>query len=87
MRPEAGQEIDGFVLRERLHQSPMSSLWRVTRGRLREPLVMKIPTMAEGDDVSSIVGFEVEQMILPRLAGPHVPRFVAAGDFRARPTS
>src|SRR5262249_58559037 len=26
-----------------------------------------------------IVGFEVEQMILPKLAGPHVPRFVAAG--------
>jgi serine/threonine protein kinase len=27
------------------------------------------------------VGFEVEQMILSRLTGRHVPRFVAAGDF------
>ncbi len=84
-RPEAGQEIDGFVLRERLHQSPMSALWRVTRGETAEPLVMKIPTMADGDDVSSIVGFEVEQMILPRLSGPHAPRFVASGDFSGTP--
>ena len=29
----------------------------------------------------TIVGFEQEQMILARLTGPHVPRFVAAGDF------
>ena len=27
------------------------------------------------------MGYEVEQMILPRLTGPHAPRFVAAGDF------
>ena len=31
----------------------------------------------DGDEPAPIVGFEVEQMILPRLSGPHVPRFVA----------
>jgi len=44
-------------------------------------MVMKSPLMRRGEDPITIVGFEVEQMILPRLEGPHVPRFVAAGDF------
>jgi serine/threonine protein kinase len=45
------------------------------------PLVMKVPLLRPGEDPLTIVGFEVEQMILARLSGPHVPRFVAAGDF------
>ena len=39
---------------------------------------MKMPFIGWGDDPGAIVGFEVEQMILPRLSGPHVPRFIAA---------
>jgi nucleotide-binding universal stress UspA family protein len=84
-RPETGQEIDGFTLLQPIHQGPMSSLWKARQGDDPAPLVLKIPAIAEGDDVSSIVGFEVEQMILPRLSGPHVPRFVAAGDFSRTP--
>jgi nucleotide-binding universal stress UspA family protein len=42
---------------------------------------MKLPLLRRGEDPLTIVGFEVEQMILARLSGPHVPRFVAAGDF------
>lgn len=84
-RPEPGQVIDGFTVLEALHLGPMSSLWKARRGDDPTPLVLKIPAIAEGDDVSSIVGFEVEQMILPRLSGPHVPRFVAAGDFSRMP--
>jgi len=45
------------------------------------PMVMKVPLLRHGEDPITIVGFEVEQMILARLSGPHVPRFVAAGDF------
>src|SRR5262249_25521605 len=37
--------------------------------------------MRGGESPVNIVGFEVEGMILPRLSGAHVPRFVAAGDF------
>jgi nucleotide-binding universal stress UspA family protein len=84
-RPEAGLAIDGFTLVERLHQGPMSSLWKATQEGQDAPVILKIPALAEGDDVSSIVGFEVEQMILPRLTGPHVPRFIAAGDFSRVP--
>lgn len=49
------------------------------------PLVMKVPRLLGNEDPAAIVGFEVEQMILPMLQGPHVPRFIARGDFTQRP--
>ncbi len=78
---EPGMEIGGFTLRERLHAGSMASLWRVERAGEATPMVMKLPRLRDGDDPAAIVGFEVEQMIMPRLAGPHVPRFVAAAGF------
>ena len=81
---EAGQIVDGFRLEERLHQGGMASLWRVTRVSATGspeaepaamPLIMKVPRIKGGEDPATIVGFEVEQMILPTLTGPHVPRF------------
>src|SRR4030088_2493421 len=80
-RLEAGQTIDGFVLEKPLDPGGMASFWRVSRPDTDMPLVMKIPLLRRGEDPITIVGFEVEQMILARLTGPHVPRFVAAGDF------
>src|SRR5216683_8213201 len=78
---EPGQVIDGFRLDEPLDPGGMASFWRVSRPATDMPLLMKIPLMRRGEDPSTIVGFEVEQMILARLSGPHVPRFIAAGDF------
>src|SRR4051812_39393539 len=46
---------------------------------------MKVPLIAYGEGPGPIVGFEVEQMILPRLSGAHAPRFVAAADFSEQP--
>src|ERR1700730_7355273 len=80
-RLEAGQTIDGFVLERPLDPGGMASFWRVNRPGTDLPMVMKIPLMRRGEDPITIVGFEVEQMILAQLAGPHVPRFIAAGDF------
>jgi protein-serine/threonine kinase len=85
LRP--GQVIDGFRLDERLHLGGMAALWAVTPQQADPgiPLIMKLPRIKGGDDPASIVGFEVEQMILPTLRGPHVPRFVARGDFTRIP--
>ena len=80
-RLEPGQVIDGFTLERPLDPGGMASFWRVTRPGSDLPMVMKIPLLRRGEDPITIVGFEVEQMILARLTGPHVPRFVAAGDF------
>ena len=82
---DAGQVIDGFVLAERLHQGGMANLWRVTHPEHRLPMLMKVPRIKGGEDPATIVGFEVEQMILPMLKGVHVPRFIAKGDFTTRP--
>jgi len=49
------------------------------------PLLMKIPLMSEGEDPAAIVSFEMEQMILPRLSGPHVPACFGSGDFARQP--
>jgi eukaryotic-like serine/threonine-protein kinase len=78
---EAGQLIDGFRLIEPLQSGGMASFWRVAREGDDLPMVMKIPLLRPGEDPLTIIGYEVEQMILPRLTGPHLPRFVAAGDF------
>jgi protein-serine/threonine kinase len=89
-RLDVGDVVDGFRIEERLHQGGMAALWRVSRvdTQARDdglPLLMKVPRIMGGEDPASIVGFEVECMIMPTLSGPHVPRFVAKGDFSARP--
>jgi protein-serine/threonine kinase len=85
----AGEVIDRFRLEELLHVGGMARLWRVSEvnhaGDWRLELVMKVPRIKGGEDPATIVGFEVEQMILPMLSGRHVPRFIAKGDFSRRP--
>lgn len=76
-----GDVIDGFRLDELLPAGGMSNLWRVSRADITFPSVMKIPLLAGSESPLVILGFEVEQMILSRLKGPHVPRYVASGDF------
>lgn len=85
VRPQTGLEIDGFTLGEMLHKGGFATIWDVTHPDHPGPMVMKVPTILDGDDGPTIVGFEVEQMILPRLTGPHVPRVVASGDFARMP--
>jgi serine/threonine protein kinase len=76
-----GAVIDGFTVGECLHTGGMATLWSVTRPDIAVPLLMKIPRVSEGEDPAAIVSFEMEQMILPRLSGPHVPACFATGDF------
>ena len=81
VRAHAGLEIDGFTIGEKLHEGGFATIWEVTHPLYRTPLVMKVPKILDGYDGPTIVGFEVEQMILPRLVGPHVPRVIGVGDF------
>lgn len=80
-----GAVIDGFMIGELAHRGGMAQLFHVTRPDIDFPMLMKVPEMGAGTDPAMIVGFEMEQMILPRLSGPHVPRFVANGDFANHP--
>src|SRR3954452_17686881 len=76
-----GAVIEGFTVGDCLHSGGMATLWRVTHPTISVPLLMKIARVSEGEDPAAIVSFEMEQMILPRLAGPHVPACFATGDF------
>ncbi len=86
---EPGTEIDGFVITQLLHAGGMAHVYRVAYANGRPdpgfPMAMKVPRMAGGDGAENIVGFEVEQLMLQQLSGPHVPRFVAAGDLARLP--
>ncbi|VDC29310.1 serine/threonine protein kinase [Pseudogemmobacter humi] len=84
-RPKTGLEIDGFTLGDMLHRGGFATIWEVTHPDHPGKMVMKVPTILDGDDGPTIVGFETEQMILPRLSGPHVPKVIAAGDFSDMP--
>ena len=78
---QPGAELDGFTLGECVHRGGMATLWSVSRPDISTPVLMKIPRVSEGEDPAAIVSFEMEQMILPKLKGSHVPHCYAAGDF------
>lgn len=85
---EPGAQLDGFTIEACLHSGGMAHIYRVHYTQregegVRDPgfpMVMKVPRMTAGDGAENIVSFEVEHQILQVLTGPHVPRFVAAGD-------
>ncbi len=92
----AGQVIDGWQLQEQLHTGGMAFLWSVQPvagpGSPKLPpgsehlrWIMKVPRIKGGEDPATIVGFEVEQMILPALHGVHVPLFAGRGDITRQP--
>src|SRR6266700_341003 len=78
---QSGALIDGFTIGECVHRGGMAVLWTVTHPGITMPLLMKIPRVHEGEDPAAIVSFEMEQMILPRISGPHVPACFGTGDF------
>ena len=83
---ETGAHIDGFTVGTCVHSGGMGRLFEVTGGTAPYPMLMKVPRL--GDPAVSaemLLSFETEAMILPRLAGPHVPRFVRAGDVATAP--
>jgi eukaryotic-like serine/threonine-protein kinase len=78
---QPGAVIDGFAVGDCVHRGGMATLWSVTHPGINVPLLMKVPRVSEGEDPAAIVSFEMEQMILPRLSGPHVPACFGTGDF------
>src|SRR4029077_6310711 len=76
-----GDVVGGFRLEQKFHHGGLGTLWKVSRADIATPLVMKLPFLLPGEDPLTIVSYETEQMIMPRLSGSHVPAFIAAGDF------
>lgn len=86
--PPPQQIINGFVIHDMLHTGSMARLYKVEYDTQQGfshktpgfEMIMKVPRMQHADGGETIIGFEIERQILPALQGPHVPRFVAAGD-------
>ena len=81
----AGEVIDGFELVEKLPSGGMASVWLAKKDGIEGDVVLKIPFLDPGQDVSVIIGYEVEEMIARRLSGRHVPRFYGFGNLRDVP--
>lgn len=79
----AGTAVGGFRVRGLLHEGGMALLYDVEAADATAappfPVLMKVPRLDFGSHPGCLVGFEVEQMILARLVGPHAPRLVASG--------
>ncbi|MDR3494295.1 MAG: bifunctional serine/threonine-protein kinase/universal stress protein [Ancalomicrobiaceae bacterium] len=80
-----GLMIDGFTLGERIFAGGMGSVWRATHPDYALPIILKIPFFAPGENVSAIIAFEIEEMIMKRLSGPHVPKFLGSGELADLP--
>ncbi len=78
LRP--GTQIDAYRVQEKLREGGMAVLYRVAAIDGGEAGLLKIPKLEFGNHPACYAGFEVEQMILGRVAGPHVPRLLASGE-------
>jgi nucleotide-binding universal stress UspA family protein len=80
-----GDVVDGFRIGERLHDGGMAELYAVSAPGHDFPLLMKVPRVGHGEPVTSVMSHEIEATVLAAARGPHVPRFVAAGDLARTP--
>ncbi len=78
--------VDGFRLGECVHSGAQARIFRVVGpATVFFPIVMKVPRLGADEPSENLISFETEVSILPALSGPHVPRFVAAGDLAKTP--
>jgi eukaryotic-like serine/threonine-protein kinase len=80
-----GMVVDGWRIDGCLRDGGMARLYRVSGRSIGIPLLMKVPKLGPGEPASTLVSFEVEQMILEVLSGSHVPRFVGKGEVAGEP--
>src|ERR1700682_792785 len=84
-RVAPGSVIDGFVVGRYLHSGAMGTIFEVTKAGLDRRMIMKVPRVGPNEPSEGIISFETEATIVPALSGPHLPRFIAAGDLARTP--
>jgi eukaryotic-like serine/threonine-protein kinase len=88
LRVQTGAIIDGYRVGECIHRGGTGYIYHVTAPPGKDPgfpLIMKVPGVGQAQPTIGIESFEMEQMILPTLAGRCVPRFVASGSITDTP--
>lgn len=87
-RFQPGTFVDGFLVGECIHAGGTGFIYRASAPPDKDPgfpIVLKAPAIGRAQPTISIVSYEMEQMILPTLSGPHLPRFVTTGELSATP--
>jgi eukaryotic-like serine/threonine-protein kinase len=84
-RIASGTVVDGYRVGERVHGGAQSKIFRVSEPTYEFPTIIKVPRIGPLEPSENLISFETEALILPALSGPHVPRFVAAGDLGKMP--
>lgn len=82
---ELGETIDGFHVQECIHESQVSTLYRVSHQEHDVPLIMKVPKISVILPSSVFAGFETEMRILSKLRGVYTPRIFGKGDLASAP--
>lgn len=93
---QPGDVVDGYRILHEAHRGGMARLYAVCpqpsasgppASEVQAPaeLLMKVPRMSVRDGSETIVSFEVESTILPRLKGKHVPRLYGSGSLEQVP--
>ncbi len=83
-----GDAFDGYAVGPRLHEGGNGYIFHVISDPAHDPgypLVMKVPGVGRGEPTLGVVSFEIEEAILPRLSGAHVPRVAGIGTEPMRP--
>ena len=75
-----GTLIAGYRVLEKLYEGGMAVIYRVAAGDGKQDGLLKIPKLGFGSHPACSAGFDAEQMILGRIASPHVPRLLASGE-------
>jgi hypothetical protein len=65
-----GSVIDGFTLQSKFAKGGMGSLWNATKEGIDYPVVLKMPFLDPGQDVSTIVGFVTIGALLSDIYSP-----------------
>jgi nucleotide-binding universal stress UspA family protein len=87
-RLQPGVELDGLVIGDNIHEGGTGYIYRARPSDgvgPGFPMVVKIPGVGPNEPTIGIESFEIEQMILPVLSGPHVPRVVSTGELTRIP--
>jgi nucleotide-binding universal stress UspA family protein len=80
VHPGPGTEIAGHHVQEMLCEGGMAVIYRLVPAAGAEPCLLKMPRLGFGSHPACYAGFDVEQMILGRIAGPQWPRLIATGE-------
>jgi eukaryotic-like serine/threonine-protein kinase len=75
-----GTEFGTYRVQEKLREGGMAALYRVASIAGANLALLKVPKLEFGSHPACYAGFEVEQMILGRVAGIQVPRLLASGE-------